>query len=153
MMSPLRVLADLGLAQWSTIIFGFEKHWFGREEIFEYAMSQLLIGCESEHTAIIAGGGNLSDEELFDIISKQTETVNCAADVDRWRLAFLHCIEMSNGSEENKISRLQEIYADFDYPEDMTSCSIYSQDSVDPLAAMNRVINKLRKNLLPQQPQ
>lgn len=150
MISPLRVLTDLGLAQWSTILLGVEKHWVGREEIFEYVMSQLLNGCESEHTAIIAGGGNLSDEELFDIISKQTEAGNCAADMDGWRLAFLLCIEMSNDSEENKICKLQEVYADFDYPEDMTSCSIYSQDRADPLAAMNRVINKLRENLLPQ---
>ncbi|MEA9976449.1 MULTISPECIES: DUF2247 family protein [unclassified Pseudomonas] len=147
-MSPLGVLSSLGLACWSTIFLGFKKRWIGREDIFEFAMNQLLNGCESERVAIIAGGEYLSDEELLEVISKQMEMASCVAEIDKWLLAFLLCIDSSNDSDEDKINRLQEIYADFDYPEDMASCSIYSQDGVDPLVAMSRVVERLRDRFL-----
>jgi hypothetical protein len=127
---------------------GFRKHWIKREDIFEYAMNQLLAGCESERVAIIAGGEYLSDEELLGIISKQMEMTNCVADTDKWRLAFLLGLEASDDSDENRINRLQEIYADFDYPEDMASCSIYSQDGLDPLVAMSQVVKRLKEGFL-----
>lgn len=147
-MSPLNVLISLGLACWSTIFLGFKKRWIRRDDVFEYAISQLLNGCESERVAIIAGGEYLSDEELLAIISKQMEMTDCVADMDKWRLAFLLCIDATDDSDENKINRLQEIYADFDYPEDMASCSIYSQDGVCPLVAMNQVVKRLRERFL-----
>jgi hypothetical protein len=144
-MLPLNVLIDLGLASWSTMLLGFRKRWVRRDDIFEYAINQLLIGSESERVAIIAGGRYLSDEELVEIVSKQIEVENCVADIDKWRLAFLLCVDASDDSDENKIKRLQEIYADFDYPEDMASCSVYSQDRGDPLVAMKQVVNRLRE--------
>lgn len=147
-MSPLGALISLGLAGWSTIFLGFRKHWIRRRDIFEYAMNQLLAGCESERAAIIAGGEYFSDEELLEIISQQMEMTDCVADTDKWRLAFLLSLEASNDNDENKINRLQEIYADFDYPEDMASCSIYSQDGLDPLVAMSQVVKRLKERFL-----
>lgn len=142
-MTPLSVLIGLGLVCWSTIYWGFRKRWVGREDVFEFAMNQLLNGCESEQVAIISGGEYLSDEEILEIVSGQMEMTNCAAEMDKWRLAFLLCIDVSNDSDENKINRLQEVYAEFDYPEDMAFCSIYSQDGIDPLVAMNQVLAAL----------
>jgi len=147
-MSPFGILIGLGLACWSTIFLGYKKGWISRGDIFEYAMNQLLNGCDSERVAIIAGGEYLSDEELLDVISKQIEATNCVTEMDKWRLAFLLCIDGSKDSNENKIERLQEIYADFDYPEDMASCSVYSQDCVGPLVAMSQVLKGLRERLL-----
>lgn len=124
-------------------LLGFRKRWVDREDIFEFAMNQLLNDCESEQVAIIAGGEHLSDEEILEIVSRQMEMTNCAVEMDKWCLAFLLCIDVSNDSDENKVNRLQEVYADFDYPEDMASCSIYSQDGIDPLVAMNQVLAAL----------
>ncbi|MDT3716821.1 DUF2247 family protein [Pseudomonas soli] len=147
-MSPLGVLISLGLACWATIFLGYRKRWIGREDIFEFAMSQLLNGCESERVAIIAGGEYLNDEELLEVLSKQMEMTDLVAEIEKWRLAFLLCIDASNDSDEDKINRLQDVYAYFNYPEDMASCSIYSQDSVGPLVAMSQVVEKLRGRFL-----
>lgn len=127
---------------------GYRKRWIGREDIFEFAMSQLLNGCESERVAIIAGGEYLNDEELLEVVSKQMEMTDLVAEIEKWRLAFLLCIDASNDSDEDKINRLQDVYAYFNYPEDMASCSIYSQDSVGPLVAMSQVVEKLRGRFL-----
>lgn len=147
-MSPLGVLIRLGLACWSTILLGFRKRWLRREDVFEFAMSQLLSGCESEHVAVIAGGECLSDEELLEIISDKMGVESGVAEMDKWRLVFLVCIDESTDSDEVKINKLQDIYADFDYPEDMASCSIYSQDGISPLVAMSRVLERLREKFL-----
>lgn len=70
-MDPLKCLISLGLMEWSTILLGFGKGWVGREDIIEYALSQLLNGSESEDVAVLAGGMCLSDEELLGLASKQ----------------------------------------------------------------------------------
>jgi hypothetical protein len=55
-------------------------------------------------------------------------------------------IEESNMSEEEKSDKLQELYADFDYPDDMSDCSIYSMRVADPvLKCMHNLIMSLKK--------
>lgn len=149
-MSLFSVLFDLGLICWSTVYLGFRRRWVKRDDVFEYAISLLVNGSECEMVAIIAGGEYLSDEELLELILMQVDKTDCDADIDKWRLAFLLYIETSGGSDENKINSLQEVYADFGYPEDMASCSIYSQDDDCPLVAMNQVIEKLKERFLPR---
>ena len=147
-MSPFNVLVDLGLMRWSVILIGFRKGWITREEIFEYAVDLLMSGNESRDVAVIAAGGCVDDDELLSLISKQIEKSDHAADMDKWRLAFLVCIERSDECDlDNKIDRLQEIYAEFGYPEDMASCSVYSQDNISPLVAMREVIRALQEKI------
>ena len=71
--------------------------------------------------------------------------------LDKWRLAHLLCIASSSDSLDEKVCKLQEVYAEFGYPEDMISCSIYSSEHVCPLEAMNAVIKKLKQKMLPFQ--
>ena len=89
----------------------------------------------------------MSDEELCGLIFSKMNGVSDSCDLDKWRLAFLLCIESSEASDEIKLSQLQEIYAEFNYPLDMMSCSIYSQDNIAPLVAMHQVVEGLRKRL------
>ncbi|HBX57751.1 DUF2247 family protein [Pseudomonas sp. UBA2684] len=147
-MSPFKILIDLGLMCWSVIFLGFRKGWVKRKDVFEYAVSLLVSGNESEDVAVIAGGEYLSDDELLSLVSKQIEKSDYVADLDKWRLAFLLCIDGSDDCEQDKINRLQEVYADFGYPEDMVSCSVYSQDDVCPLVAMKQVVKELQGKFL-----
>lgn len=144
-MSPLKMLIELGLMCWSTIVIGFGKGWVKRKDIFDYAISQLASGSSNIDVAVIAGGEYLNDDELLGLILKQMKKTDSASDLDKWRLAFLLCIEASDDCDENKINRLQEIYADFGYPEDMASCSVYSQDGISPLVAMGKIVRELRE--------
>ena len=144
-MSPFKLLIRLGLIGWSTINLGFKKGWVKRKDIFDYAISQLVSGSNIEDVAVIAGGEYLTDDELIGLVLNLIKTTDSAADLDKWRLAFLLCIEASDDSDEDKVNKLQEVYADFDYPEDMASCSVYSQDNVSPLVAMSQVVQELRE--------
>lgn len=147
-MSPLKVLIDLGLMCWPVVFLGFRKGWVRRKDVFEYAVSLLVGGNKNEDVAVIAGGEYLGDDELLTLVSKQIERSDYAFDLDKWRLAFLLCIDGSDDCEQDKINRLQKVYADFDYPEDMASCSVYSQDDVCPLVAMRQVVKELQEKFL-----
>jgi len=94
---------------------------------------------------LLREGEYLTDDELIGLVLNLIKTTDSAADLDKWRLAFLLCIEASDDSDEDKVNKLQEVYADFDYPEDMASCSVYSQDNVSPLVAMSQVVQELRE--------
>ena len=146
-MPPIKIMIDLGLLCWSTILLGLKKGWVNREDVIDYAVSLLVKGNDDEDVAVMAGGESLSDDELFNLISNQIKSIDDLTDLDKWRLAHLLCIAESDDDEQLKIDKLQEVYANFDYPEDMTSCSIYSQDKIDPLVAMMRVIGELRGRL------
>lgn len=147
-MKPLKVLANFGLLDWSSILLGFRNGWIERSDIYQYAFDLLQKGCDDKDVSIIAESEDLNDYELERIISNKTGGTDESIDMDRWRLAFLMCLDDNKSSEEEKICKLQEIYADFGYPEDMSSCSIYSCDGVAPLVAMNSVVEKLKSALL-----
>ncbi|XXE96684.1 DUF2247 family protein [Pseudomonas sp. D1-2] len=139
------MLLKLGLACWSTIHLGIKKGWVKRNEVFKYAIDKLADGKDSLNVALIAGRDYLTDEELLSLIEGQMQGRNVAFDMEKWRLAFLICVEESTESDDDKVRRLQEIYADFDYPEDMSLCSIYSLGDTPPLAEMSQVVQKLKE--------
>lgn len=143
-MSPINVLIDLRLLCWSTILLGLKKGWVSRKDVTDYAVYLLVNGNEDEDVAVIAGGEPLADDELFNLILNQAEYIDEAIALDKWRLAHLIDIAGSDDDDQAKIDRLQEVYANFEYPEDMASCSIYSQDKIDPLVAMAQVVEDLR---------
>ena len=145
-MDPLEVLGEFRLLDWSSIWLGYKRGWVRREDISEYAISQLGDESSSESVAILAGGNYLSDEEFEGIVLNEINSHDEAGSLDKWRLAFLLCTAASNDSYDEKVSKLQEVYAEFGYPEDMASCCIYSSDEVCPLEAMNAVVKDLKIN-------
>ncbi|EGU56401.1 hypothetical protein VINI7043_21066 [Vibrio nigripulchritudo ATCC 27043] len=147
-MLPIKILINLGLLCWSTIHLGLKKGWVSRKDVTDYAVDLLINGNENENVAIIAGGDSLDDDEFFTLVSNHVrQPDDKASSLDKWRLAHLLNIAESDDNEQTKLDRLQEVYANFDYPEDMASCSIYSQDEIDPLVAMMQVIEELRSRL------
>lgn len=146
-MSPMKILINLGLLCWSTILLGLREGWVSRNDVIAYAVDLLVNGNNDEDVAVIAGGDPLGDDELYKLISNQIVQTDNAADLDKWRLAHLLNIAESEDDEQTKLDRLQEIYTKFDYPEDMASCSIYSQDQIDPLVAMMQVVEELKSRL------
>jgi hypothetical protein len=146
-MTPIRVLINLGLLCWPTVFVGFSKGWLSRKDVIDYAVDLLVDGNDDEGVVIIASGESLEDSELLDLISSQIKQADNAVDVDKWRLGYFINIAESDESEQTKLDNLQEVYANFDYPENMASCSIYSQDEIDPLVSMMEVIKKLKIRL------
>jgi hypothetical protein len=146
-MKPIDELKELALICWSTLLVGLQKGWVTKSDIADYATKLLSKGIDNnEDIAVLANADFYDDLEVKELMLRITNEPNFeAAAVEKWRLAILLALNKSILPEEEKIDKLQELYAEFDYPEDMFSCSIYSQDTVDPLAAMVDVISSLKK--------
>ena len=150
-MEPFKVLIELGLLDWSCIWLGFNRGWVSREDVYDYAISLLEGGEFSENVAILAGGRYLDEKEFESLILREIKSDDQVESLDKWRLAHLLSIASSSDSLDEKVCKLQEVYAEFGYPEDMMSCSIYSSEHICPLEVMNAVIKKLKQNMLPLQ--
>lgn len=148
MISSVEILKELGLLCWSTIYVGFKNDWLKQKDVIDYAVNLLIEGNDDKVVVLIAGGEALNDMELLNFILPKIENKDDTTAIDKWRLANLLCIVESENNDQEKLDQLQEVYAKFEYPEDMKSCSIYSQNELDPLSAMMQVVEELKRKYL-----
>ena len=152
-MKPVDMLKKLGLCSWSTLIIGWSRGWATRKDIIDYAVGLLSENEDScnDDVVLLAGGETFDDEDFRKLVKNLTtdESSDDEVEMDKWRLAHLLCLAESNLDEQTKIDRLQDIYAEFNYPQDMTSCSIYSEGSDDPIETMMNIINQLSQRFQP----
>lgn len=149
LMSPYLILCELGLLSWSVIWSGWKEGKITKADVSNYAEHLMSNGLDDgdEDVAVLGFAESMESDEIEGPMRKLA-SVELDYDVrEKWRLVALTLLNASSLSEEEKIRRLQEIYAEFDYPEDMRSCSIYSGDTVDPLEAMSTVISTLKHKL------
>ncbi|WP_085741059.1 MULTISPECIES: DUF2247 family protein [unclassified Pseudomonas] len=150
-MDVKQVMKDLGFLSWLAIFIGFQRGWVNSPEVIAFANDQYFSGKGSENDALeeLVSARYVGEDEIKVALLKlagsdlDEETV-----LKRWRLAYLLSLSNAELSDEAKIARLQELYAEFDYPEDMRFCSIYSLGTKDPLIVMSEVVQQLEKELV-----
>lgn len=142
------ILLDLGMLSWATLYTGLENNWLSREDIIQFAVDCVLHGNEDQTVLLISTGEDFTDEEFVKLLKKKIKLIVEDRELKIWRLAHLLHLEATECSEQYKIDKLQEIYADFGYPEDMADCSIYSQSKNNPIDVMGQVIQKLKTSLV-----
>jgi hypothetical protein len=132
------------------LFIGQQNGWITKSDIADYAVNLLSLGLDNgdENIAVLAIAESFDDSELRDLLLQVGGEAEKTDSVEKWRLAELIALCESALSDEEKLNRLQDLYAKFDYPEDMSSCSIYSQDSVNPKVAMLNVISSLKRKYL-----
>jgi hypothetical protein len=137
-------LKKLNLISWPTLFVGFETHWISKQDIEDYAVSLLEKSADLEiNIALLACANDYDVFEIRHMLKKQFDSKNLIIEVemDKLRLAALSSLKESTLSEEEKCDKLQELYAIFNYPDDMSMCSIYSANTqYSPLEAMHELI-------------
>lgn len=148
-MKSIEVLKEQNLICWSVLLAGLQRGWVEKSDIANYAIDILSAGLDNgdENIAVLAGADSISDTEIKNLLLQVGGKIVSPESIEKWRLAKLTALEESALSEEEKLGGLQDVYAEFDYPEDMASCSIYAQGSVDPLVAMTEVISALKEKV------
>jgi len=163
------VLRQLNQLDWHTLLVGWWRRWVKRIDIIDFAVSWLLQHPNEEDSRILqlADGESLEDAELEATLADYVEAVSGALpsdrssiEVDKWRLAHLRLLVDSTLDSEAKLNRLEELYAEFDYPEDMAACSRYyispsqqqrgwavGDQCPSPLDAMRVVLRELSEEL------
>lgn len=145
------ILLQNNLVSWETLYVGWSNNWIGKEEIVEFALNE-IEHTRNEYVIMIAGSSNDTSEEvknyLSQIIDKEYCSKNESLEIQKWLLGALIRLSNEKISEEKKILKLEEIYADFKYPKEMARCSMYYIDSnsntddrvIDPLVEMKKLI-------------
>ena len=150
-MKPIELLEELDLICWETLLFGFQRGWVAKNDVENFAAR--VIGCnidgDSDVIAELSCARYLTDKEILELLSDLVPMSNLAEGVvvDRWKLAMLGALDEGDLSQDAILDALQEVYVELGYPEDMSLCSIYSQDAVDPIVAMKNLIRYLRHKL------
>lgn len=143
-MTTLDVMKQLGLLGWPELLCGWKLGFISNKKISDFAVDQLAESDDLE-VALLSSAYYLSSYDVAQSLEKIVPNVDMVSSKDKWRLARLVELNYRNISDSQKLDELQLIYADFDYPEDMENCSIYSSGGEAPLVSMNKLINPLKR--------
>ncbi|MBA4242453.1 MAG: DUF2247 domain-containing protein [Pseudomonas sp.] len=144
-------LAKRNLVDWPTLAIALNNGWINKDAVSEHAFRLLSASQQNSDIAVLAGSDALSDDEVVALLATlcKKEGIDLQEKrshvLEKWRLAMLSELQHSSLADEDKIERLQALYAEFDYPDDMASCSIYAQNDVDPIDALHQVVTALEQ--------
>ncbi|PAE08368.1 hypothetical protein CHI12_06635 [Terribacillus saccharophilus] len=130
---------------WRTIFTGFKMHILKSEDITNYAVEYLTIHPETENENIIQlawGGHQLDSDSLLSNILQDYYNSDLNIENDewhiekrKWRFCILTLLKIKyQDNSEELLNIITEVYADFNYPEDMDSFINYltPKDGYDP---------------------
>lgn len=130
-MSRASILSDSHLLDWSTALVGFQRGSMTAAEVAELAVAK--IGAEAgpigRDLAEVASAEALMVADVVDHLTTLSESSAAVDDelaVRRWLLASLIELEQSRLDEEAVLARLQRIYAEFGYPEELRYVTPYN---------------------------
>ncbi len=153
-MSVIDVMKQTSLLDWHTLLVGLEHGWCEKKSLIDYAEAVLgQVTSEIDGDLVtLATGESCFEEDLISTGLHFLETHGQPLSeekkfeaTEKWRFAHISLLLQKESSVEEKISELQDLYAEFGFPEDMASCSIYRNDGVDPLVAARGVLEGLSK--------
>lgn len=143
-----KLLSKLDVLTIGVAAYGYSRRWINKCELGYLASAVVERNRLSEDSELIylSAPGILEDEELDKLVHIAIKDEKEDAMKKIWLLCHLLEIEQSEMKEDDKLATLQDVYVKFNYPENMSACSIYSQDKTPPLMAMSCLISKLEKD-------
>lgn len=144
-------LKRLNIISWYAILLALDKGWITKKDIEDYSV-YLLSSPDfyNDNVAVLANALSYSEREVKDQILQLCDEVqfNKNSEIQKLKLAALSYLANSGYPKEEQCNMLQELYAEFDYPEDMQECSIYHNSKIPPIEAMKLLITSLKKQIL-----
>lgn len=169
----LESIDGLGLMGWAVLAVGWDRGWVTREDVSRFAIDRLLseaVGADDMNTVMSLA---LAESEKLDHLDIEAVLERLiwdsfdrekASGEDKWRLVFLIALDAEPLEWEAKVTKLQELMAEFGYPPDMNRCFRYGPSQFvidagsaspvdlkrDPLEEMKHVIGELKERLSPE---
>jgi hypothetical protein len=161
----LELMKSLGLLSWKTLLTGWDRGWVTKTDLIGYAVDWLQTDPNDNNLAVasLAGAEDLEDGAIRGVLAQLAEEQPefDDPDLEKWRLAHLLELDGMDLEWDQKVTRLEELGAEFGYPRDMRLCARYgaSQESIDaglaspedlsidPIEAMAHVIAGLKQRL------
>lgn len=160
MTDAFRELLELGLISWCTLLVGWQRDLVTRRDIQHYASCN-LNGSSDPISALIdlLESENLTREEVSSrlrVLAGRDCDQDSGAELRKWQLGSLRSIAHSRLSRPERLTRLEEMLADFEYPPELQGLSHYHVFALrgrgepldDPEDTMRLVIARLERELL-----
>lgn len=151
-MSAIAVMKHAQLLDWHALLVGLERGWCADSDLVEYAQQVLPVssGDLRKNLLDLTGGDHHSRNDLItlgldylflsgDPMSSQRKL----GALEKWRFAHLSELLKSDASRPEKIARLEELYAEFGFPDDMVDCIMDQAGVSDRLGAAKQVTRML----------
>ena len=129
MISAVKVLLESELLDWPTVALGFRQQWMSVEEVESFAVSLVLKDVDPPSEVVDLTSSQLSDldiRERLDVLVEGSLGVDERVSLRRWLFASLTVLDQSSVDEDTKLVRLQELYAEFGFPEELRYVSPYN---------------------------
>ncbi|MCO4852536.1 DUF2247 family protein [Bacillus vallismortis] len=130
---------------WKTLYVGLKQEWINKIEVMNYAVEFMMEhpNVQQEEILELAWGDKDNIEEtILNIIRVEIDSFY-AVEKRKWRYVIFLEIKLKYTNHVELLSKLAEVYADMNYPEDMEGF-IYYQPSND---AGNRHLHSYEKNI------
>jgi len=155
---------EAGLLDWPTAVIGFRQQWMSAEDVQAFAVNRILEELEPASEVVDLTSSQLGESDIsehLDVLAQASPQADERVLVRRWLFASLVVLDQSSADEDATMERLQEIYAEFGYPEELRYVSPYNfiaagQDESltvgdpisSPLECFRAALNQLRVELL-----
>ncbi len=167
-MSVSSILMSEGLLDWPTALVGVRRGWMTPTDVSDLAVARIVeaSGEIDSDVAELTSATGLPLVDLEDHLVSLVErcpVVEEETAVRRWLLATLIDVDGAELDEETTLARLQNIYAEFGFPEELRYVSPYnltfdewaSEPHVGnamsaPLEWFRRSVHELRASLAPR---
>jgi len=120
MTTPAIVLHEAGLLDWPTAAFGFARRWMSAPEVETLAVNRLIAETDLAPEVVALTSSGLSEIDISEhlgALAQSSASIDDTVVLDRWLYANLVVLDKSMCGDETTRTRLNEIYAEFGYPE------------------------------------
>lgn len=147
----ISVLIEFKILSFYAILYAYKMHWLDEEQIEDYSVFVIdKLKIDNEDLISLCSAKFMERYQNCDLLlllSKKYDSLNEEEESEKLILASLITLDKKFHDEEVKLDKLQELYADLDYPGIMEYCSVYRVGNKSPLEEMHDVINSLFKKL------
>jgi len=169
-MSPAELMKKFGFLNWKAILVGVIHDWISLQDIINEADKEISLGKQDKFLIEISLSRKNKDvlikaiETYLNDTGINVDEINSidSKELKRWRLCFLISVVNSHLPDDVKVEKIQEIYSQFGFPEDMINCTPYhftfeeiekiKQKQItasysSPLESTKKLINRLREEV------
>lgn len=167
-MTGAQALQERGLLDATTVLTGLREHRLSASDVSAWAVEELLAqdGDVDPDLAALTSAESSSELDVQDLLETRAADETTSAEVarQRWMLADLLSLRAESLGDEDRLDRLDELYADHGYPEELrwisrdnftpeerTSLVGPAPSVTSPLDAADAAIASLEAALLPEQ--
>jgi len=165
-MTAAQVLVQRGLLDATTALRGWREDWLSGSQVSDWAVAALVAddGGVDPDLVALTSAERLPPADVQDLLEARAAAETTAEEVahQRWMLAALLALRDEPLGDEERLDRLDELYADLGYPEELRYISRYnftpeeratpgvsSAEPTSPLDAADAAISALEAVLLP----